>query len=295
MTFSDPFLDKKEKFVLTPSDEQFKYLPNRTKQILKVLILDLLAVILILVIWHLLAVCVTHIRPIAFPTPVDVFWRMCGLFSGSPLYGKAIQEHVIISLSRWDIAYLITVISGLPMGMLLGVHRPLQRLFMPAVYVLQLIPGLAWIPIAILMFGIGEKTTIFMILITALPPVIINTTGGIMAVPRIYTNVAQTIGLGRGRIFLSVLLPASLISIINGLRIGFANGWRVLIAAEMIVGVSVGLGYCLIQARWSLDFEAALVCIAVICIIGLLVEKVLFNAIEKKILEYQGLSKEQAL
>jgi ABC-type nitrate/sulfonate/bicarbonate transport system permease component len=184
-------------------------------------------------------------------------------------------EHVLMSLSRWAVAYCIAAITGLFIGMLLGAHRIMHRLFMPAVYVLQLIPGLAWIPIAILMFGIGEITTIFMIFITALPPIVISTTGGIMAVPRIYINVARMIGLRGWKIFFKVLLPASLISIINGLRIGFANGWRVLIAAEMIVGVSLGLGYCLIQARWSLDFEAALVCIIIICVIGLLVEKIL--------------------
>ena len=223
---------------------------------------------------------------------MDVFLRLWELFSGRPLYDKGIREHVIMSLSRWGIAYCITVLAGLWIGIVLGTHRIMHEVCMSAVYVLQLIPGLAWIPIALLLFGIGEKTTIFMIAITALPPVIINTTGGIMGVPKIYTNVAQMIGLRNRGTFFRVLLPASLLSIINGLRIGFANGWRVLIAAEMIVGVAVGLGYCLIQARWSLDFEAALVCIVIICIIGLFIEKILFAIVEKRILDYQGLSKE---
>ncbi|MBW1829359.1 MAG: ABC transporter permease subunit, partial [Deltaproteobacteria bacterium] len=255
----------------------------------KVLFFDLLAIILILAIWQLLAVFFTRIRPIPFPTPVDVFWRLGELFSGELLYDKSIGEHVMMSLSRWAVAYCITVITGLWIGMVLGSYRLMHAICMPAIYVLQLIPGLAWIPIALLLFGIGEKTTVFMIFITALPPVIINTTGGIRSVPKIYTNVAQMIGLRKGETFFRVLLPASLLSIINGLRIGFANGWRVLIAAEMIVGVSVGLGYSLIQARWSLDFEAALVCIVIICIIGLFIEKIVFGVIEKKVLGYQGI------
>ncbi len=291
--FDLPF-DKKRKFVLSQSKDEFQYRPNLPKRLLKALLLDLLAIILILAIWQILAVIVTRTRPIPFPTPLDVFWRMEAFLSGARLYDKGLGDHVMMSLSRWAVAYCATVITGLWIGMVLGTRRAMHALCMPAVYVLQLIPGLAWIPIALLLFGIGEKTTIFMIFITALPPVIINTSGGIRGVPKIYTNVAKMIGLRKGETFFRVLLPASLLSIINGLRIGFANGWRVLIAAEMIVGVSVGLGYSLIQARWSLDFEAALVCIGIIGIIGLFMEKIIFNIIERKILEYQGLSKESA-
>jgi ABC-type nitrate/sulfonate/bicarbonate transport system permease component len=285
----------KRKLILPQFQDEFEYRPNLSRRFLKVLAFDLLAVLLILVIWQLLAAFVTRIRPIPFPTPVDVFWRLGDFFSGRHLYNKGLGEHVSMSLSRWGIAYCMAVVAGLWIGFILGTSRIMHAVCMPAVYVLQLIPGLAWIPIALLLFGIGEKTTVFMIFITALPPVIINTTGGIRSVPKIYTNVAQMIGLRKAGIFFRVLLPSSLISIINGLRIGFANGWRVLIAAEMIVGVSVGLGFCLIQARWSLDFEAALVCIVIICAIGLFVEKILFNAIEKKVLEYQGLSRDPAV
>ncbi len=294
MTLFDLPLDKKRKFALSQSQVEFEYRPNLPKRLLKVLFFDLLAIILILAIWQLLAELVTRIRPIPFPTPFDVFWRLGEFLSGARLYDKSIEEHVMMSLSRWGIAYCITVFAGLWIGMVLGTYRIIYAVCMPTIYVLQLIPGLAWIPIALLLFGIGEKTTVFMIFITALPPVIINTTGGIRSVPKIYTNVAQMIGLRKGATFFRVLLPAALLSIINGLRIGFANGWRVLIAAEMIVGVSVGLGYSLIQARWSLDFEAALVCIVIICIIGLFIEKILFGTVEKKILEYQGLSKDLA-
>jgi len=293
MPLSNLPFDKK-KFVLPQTQDEFEYRPSRPKRLLKVLLLDLLAIILILAVWQMIAVTVTRTRPIPFPTPLDVFWRTAAFLSGERLYDKSLGDHVIMSLSRWAIAYCITVMTGLWFGMVLGTRRAMHALCMPAIYVLQLIPGLAWIPIALLLFGIGEKTTIFMIFITALPPVIINTSGGIRGVPKMYTNVAQMIGLKKGKTFFRVLLPASLLSIINGLRIGFANGWRVLIAAEMIVGVSVGLGYSLIQARWSLDFEAALVCIVIIAIIGLFIEKILFNVIEKKILEYQGLSKDPA-
>ena len=89
-----------------------------------------------------------------------------------------------------------------------------------------------------------------------------------------------------------VHLPASSLQIIDGLRIGLGNGWRVLIAAEMVVGVALGLGYTIIQSRWSLDFTGAFVSIAVICIIGLFIERFLFAAIENRVMGRLGLSRE---
>jgi ABC-type nitrate/sulfonate/bicarbonate transport system permease component len=92
--------------------------------------------------------------------------------------------------------------------------------------------------------------------------------------------------------FFRVLLPAASLQMLNGLRIGLANGWRVLIAAEMVVGVGLGLGYVLVQARWSLDYEAAFVSILVICAIGLFIEKVLFSVAERRVRDRLGLGEE---
>jgi ABC-type nitrate/sulfonate/bicarbonate transport system permease component len=247
-----------------------------------------LAVVLRLI-WQLIALWVTQTRGVPFPTPISTCQRLISLVLGNLLYEKTIGHHLVTSLFRWGMGYMISVVIGLSIGMTFGIYRLIHDLFMPTVYIIQLIPGLAWIPITLLLFGLGEGATIFMISMTALAPIIISTTGGIRSVPPIYTNVAKMLGLSQSQVFLHVLLPASLLSIINGLRIGFANGWRVLIAAEMVVGVSTGLGYSLMQARWSLDFEAALVCVFIICTVGLIVEKLLFARIERKILQRQGL------
>jgi len=158
--------------------------------------------------------------------------------------------------------------------------------------VLQLIPGLAWIPIALLLFGLGETSTIFMIFMTVLPAVAISTAAGIREAPPVYRRAASILGTSSVGMFFRVLLPAASLQMLNGLRIGLANGWRVLIAAEMIVGVGLGLGYVLVQARWTLDFEAAFVSILVICAIGLLIEKVLFSAAERRLRDRLGLEVE---
>jgi ABC-type nitrate/sulfonate/bicarbonate transport system permease component len=96
-------------------------------------------------------------------------------------------------------------------------------------------------------------------------------------------------GGNRLLLFWGIMLPAATLSIVGGLRIGLANSWRVLIAAEMIVGAGVGLGYSIIQSRWSLDFEAAFACVMIICFIGLMVEKLVFEILEKRIMAQLGL------
>jgi len=288
MTIRDLF---KEEYDL--SKPEFDYRPNRPLQLCRLTGRNLLALAIIIIIWYAMAIWVMYSRGVEFPTPLDTFIRLWHLLRGENLYEYSIYKHLLNSLYRWGIGYLLAVIVGLALGILLGVSRLFNDVIMPTVLVIQLIPGLAWIPIALLLFGIGDTSTIFMIFITALAPIVINTSGGMRGVPKMYVKAAEMMGASKPRIFLQVMLPASTLSIINGLRIGLANGWRVLIAAEMIVGVGLGLGYSIIQARWSLDFEAAFVCIAIICIIGLLIEKVVFVVIERRITEKMGFADER--
>ncbi|NLF19275.1 MAG: ABC transporter permease [Lentisphaerae bacterium] len=246
----------------------------------------LLSLGLMVAVWYALAGWVRWQRGVEFPTPGDCLGRLVAMLRGEKLYGYSVGEHVLSSfLRRWLAGYLLAVAAGLGLGLVVGVSRRLHEVMMPLATVIQLIPGLAWVPIALLLFGIGNTATVFMIFITALVPIIINTAGGIEAVPDIYCRAARMMGASWPRVFCQVMLPAALPAVVNGLRIGFANGWRVLIAAEMVVGVGLGLGYAIIQARWSLDFEAAFVCIAIICAVGLVFEKVVFAVIERRITE----------
>ena len=218
-----------------------------------------------------------------FPGPVQVFSRIIRLFQGSILYDHLLATHLISSLIRWGVGYLLAIVAGLLSGLFLGTSKIIYRVGMPIIYVLQLIPGLAWIPISLLLFGIGNVSTIFMIFIMGFTPIVINTSGSIRSAPSIHINAAKMMGAGRTTLLLKVLIPFASLQIINGLRIGLANAWRVLIAAEMIVGVGVGLGYIIIQSRWSLDFEAAFVSIVLIIIIGLIIEKAIFGYLERRI------------
>lgn len=250
----------------------------------------IISFLIMILIWEITAYVTSIVRKeVHFPTLLDVFTRFTTLLSGEPLYGAPLYQHLIDSLSRWGISFGLAVVVGIPIGLLLGHSLFLSDLLMPLIYVLQVIPGLAWIPIALLLFGLGTTPTIFMIFITALPPIIINTAGGVRSIAKKYIKAARMLGADDLTIFHKVLIPAVTLPIINGLRIGLGNGWRVLIAAEMVVGVSSGIGYSIIESRWSLDFEASFVCILIIACIGLIIERVIFATLEEKVMRNRGL------
>ncbi len=245
--------------------------------------INLMAILIVLFVWWLIVLELKYVKGTIFPSPIDVINRVFQLVKGENLYNHTILTHLLQSLFRWSAGYILAVIFGIITGLVLGSSNIIYRLLMPGIYILQLIPGLAWIPIAMLLFGIGNISTIFMIFIMGYMPVVINTVGGIKGIPLIYVNAAKMMGAEKFTIYFKVLIPAAALSIINGLRIGLANAWRVLIAAEMIVGVGVGLGFIIIQSRWSLDFEAAFCSIIIIAGIGLLVEKGFFGILENTI------------
>jgi ABC-type nitrate/sulfonate/bicarbonate transport system permease component len=244
-----------------------------------------------LALWWGLAVGVSELRRVVFPTPYDTYQRVVGLLRGSSLNDFTIYQHVADSLQRWAFGFGIAMGIGIFSGLLLGWSRLLERLSMPTITVLQLVPGLAWIPVAILLFGIGERATVFMIAVTALAPIVINTTAGVKGVDEMYVRAARMMGAEDRTLFVRVLLPGSLPHLLSGLRVGFANGWRVLVAGEMIVGTGTGVGYSIIQSRWTLDYAAAFVCIAIICIIGLTAERGILLPLERRTVERWGLAR----
>lgn len=255
------------------------------------ILVALASVIIPVAIWWGVAILVIEMRGVPFPTPLDTFQRLLALIQGRHLVDYTIYRHLIDSLRRWSIGFSIALSFGILSGLVLGWVRFLERLSMPTVTVMQLIPGLAWVPVAILLFGIGERSTVFMIAVTAFAPIVINTTAGVKGVDELLVRASKMLGADSRTLFLRVLLPGSLPHLLSGLRVGFANGWRVLVAGEMVVGTGTGLGYSIIQSRWTLDYAGAFVCIAIICIIGLAVERGVLLPLERRTVDRWGLAR----
>jgi ABC-type nitrate/sulfonate/bicarbonate transport system permease component len=234
-----------------------------------------------LVLWALAALLVNTFAHKPFPYP----WESAVAVTTDP----GILLHIGYSISRWAAGYLIAVMIGISTGILMAKSTVFDDLVSPLVHTLQLVPGLAWIPIALILFGIGNTSAVFMIAVTALSPVIINTRAGLLQIDPNLIRAARMMELSVTHTFLHVSLAGAAPSIISGLRTGSANAFRVLISAEMVLGSNFGLGYSLIQARWSFDYAQAFGTVIVIVLIGLVLEKLVFTPIERHISRKRGM------
>ncbi len=247
--------------------------------------------LILVVVWTGLSLAVSRWRGVAFPTPWGTVGRLAELLGGKAYLGHSLYTHIGDSLGRWGAGFSIAAVGGIAVGLVVGWWRPLERLFMPLVHGLQLVPGLAWIPVALLTFGVGRNATVFMIAMTVFSPVVINVHAGVNRLDQTLIRAARMLGAGNRTLFARVLLPGALPYILSGLRIGFGNGWRVLVAGEMVVGTGTGLGYAIIQARWTLDYASAFACILVICGIGFAFERLVFAPVERITIERWSLKR----
>lgn len=257
------------------------------------IIITALPFFLFLLLWQATALLVETMRSVPFPTPFQTFVRLALLVGGEQLSDAPLYRHIGDSLLRWLIGFCSAAAVGLLYGLTAGLFHRLELATAQIVQLLQLIPGLAWIPIAILIFGIGEPATIFMIAMAGFPPVAITVLAGVRQIDGTYLRAARMLGTGRHALFLQILLPGALPSALSGLRLGMGNSWRVLLAAEMVVGTGTGLGYSIVESRWTLDYSAAFACLVVIALIGMLFEYGLFIPLEKQTRRHYSLESGQ--
>jgi ABC-type nitrate/sulfonate/bicarbonate transport system, permease component len=252
---------------------------------IKTVLTFVIGIIIVLLIWQIFAWYENEIvgkALIKFPTPLDTFgelWNMLTL--NEELWNHSIYTHISASLERWAIAFILAAIVGVALGSLLGYVTSIYSIGMVPVSVFQMIPGLAWIPIAALLLGFGNEAAIFIIFAVSSVTITVSVAGGIRRTPQVVHRAAKMMGAGSAIMFLKILLPYATVDIVNGLRLGMASAWRVLIAAEMLVPIGIGLGYAMSMLRSNFDYVGAFVCITVICAIGLIIDKLIFANIEK--------------
>jgi len=136
-------------------------------------------IFIFLVVWQLVAFMVSAFRGVPFPTPWATFMKLTALLGGQTLSDHTLYRHLADSIVRWLAGFVMAAIAGVVYGLFAGWWHPLESATYSIIHILQLIPGLAWIPVAILIFGIGETATVFMITMTAFPPVAINVLNGV--------------------------------------------------------------------------------------------------------------------
>ena len=200
-----------------------------------------LAVIASLIAVWWLAVRVTDSA--IFPTPIQVIAGFWDLIKDGTLW-----EHIAASLFRVGTGFLLAAAFAIPLGLWMGWVKGAFVTLNPVFQILRPISPIAWIPIAILWFGVGNASPIFLIFISSTFPMIVQTTAGVHTIERKYLRAAENFGVSRYTLFRRVVIPAVMPQIIVGMRIGLGVAWLVVVAAEMIA-LRSGLGYLIIDSR----------------------------------------------
>jgi nitrate/nitrite transport system permease protein len=209
----------------------------------------LLTVGLLLIIWQI--ACSSPGSSLPTPTAViDDTWELIvNPFYDNGGIDKGLFWHLIASLQRVALGYALAAVLGVALGVLVGRSLWAMRALDPLFQVLRTIPPLAWLPLSLAAFRSGHPSAIFVIFITAIWPVIINTAVGIRNIPQDYQNVARVLNFRGFEYFSRIMLPAAAPYIFTGLRIGIGLSWLAIVAAEMLIG-GVGIGFFIWDA-WN--------------------------------------------
>jgi NitT/TauT family transport system permease protein len=232
----------------------------------------LLTAALLLAVWHY-SVIWTATK--VFPSPLSVEKGLVELAHKHVLWAD-----IIDSLRRVATGFGLAAIIGIPFGLALGWYPALNQIFNPVLQILRPISPIAWIPVAIIFFGIGDKPATFLVFLGAFFPIVVACASGVSNVPSIYRRAGRNFGLSSPQILARVVFPAALPQILIGLRIALGIAWLVVVAGEMIA-VDSGLGYLVIDSRNSgKRYDLVVAAMLIIGVIGLALD-VIFRQVEK--------------
>ena len=219
-----------------------------------------------------------------FPTPLRVGQTLLQEFrDGSLLNATA------ISLRRVLLGYSISLVIGVPLGIVLARVKLIEDTLGSLVSAFQSLPSICWLPLALLWFGLNDRAILFVVVAGSLVSIAIAVQDGVKNLSPTYVRAAQTMGTPSWRIYTHVLLPASLPSILTGAKLGWGYAWRALMSGELLF-VSLGLGQMLMQGRELADMSQVLSVMAVIMGLGLLTDRLIFGSLERHVRRRWGLS-----
>ncbi|MDR1855729.1 MAG: ABC transporter permease [Desulfovibrio sp.] len=207
------------------------------------------------------------------PSPVETgraLWELA--WKGMPP-GHLLHRHALHSLGRVAAGTGLAVLLGIPLGLALGASARFRSVAQPVINFLRPIPPLAWIPLAILWFGLGFASAVYLIFLGAFFPVVLSTCSGVASVERVHVEALKVLGAGRWAIWRKVLLPGAMPSVLTGVRVGMGIGWMTLVAAEFTgVRGGYGLGFMIMNARDLQRIDEVVAGMVAIGCIGLAME-----------------------
>ena len=239
-------------------------------------LISLIVPIIIIIIWALLTTYTGIIPSYLIPSPHDVFVAFETLLFNGTLFSDTID-----TLTRVLLGFVVAAAVAIPLGIIIGWSKTVENYLSFTIGLLRPIPPIAWIPFAILWFGLGLGSAIFVIFVGSVFPILINTADGVKRIDKVYVESAYTLGANQYQTLRKVVVPAALPNIITGLKVGMGIALMCTVAAEMI-GSNNGLGYLILTATSMLDSASAIVGMLTIGLIGLGFEYI-FSRMERKI------------
>jgi nitrate/nitrite transport system permease protein len=236
------------------------------------IVAPLIAISVILIIWQLLT-----LSPDAnLPSPIKVVQQTWELiidpFFDKGATNKGLFWQIWASVQRVLQGFTLAAIVGISIGIIVGTNEFLYDALDPIFQILRTIPPLAWLPIALATFQQSNPSAIFVIFITSIWPIILNTIAGVQQIPQDYVNVSKVLQLSRKEYFMDVVFPATVPYIFTGLRIGVGLSWLAIVAAEMLIG-GVGIGFFIWDAWNAANISQIIIALIYVGLVGLLLDK----------------------
>lgn len=288
MTMSDAVtLDEtagKHDSLLSRLDEMSR--AQRRSQRIRRLVRGAIGVAVVLGLWHVMSV--TYNLQQLLPTPWTVAQNVVAVLTMNYqtrwLYGPSVYEHLASSAARALIGFSLAAAIAIPLGILVGWSKTLREFIDPVIRAFYPIPGIAWIPLAILWFGLGNTAVIFVVLLAEFFPLYFNTEAGVRNINPVLIDAGRCYGAKNFTLLRRVILPAAIPYIITGMRIALGGAWRMIVAGEMLAS-QAGIGSILTEARYQFRAADLMMAMFLISVVGYLCERLLVGTLEKRTIE----------
>lgn len=245
-----------------------------------------IATLLVLVVVWWAVTALKLISPLFLPAPQQVLHQLYVIASPQGFMDATLWQHLAASLTRILIALLAAVVIGVPVGIAMGLNNTVRGILDPLIELYRPVPPLAYLPLMVIWFGIGETSKILLIYLAIFAPVALSAVAGVRSVSQVRVRAAQALGASKLQVLRYVVLPSALPEILTGIRIGLGVGWSTLVAAELIAATR-GLGFMVQSAGEFLATDVVIAGISVIALIAFSLE-IGLRALQRKLTPWHG-------
>jgi len=259
---------------------------RRRRERVRKVIRGAIGVATVLVVWQIMSVAynLQQILPPPLAVARTIVNTLTLNYENRWLYGPNIYQHLSASFARAITGFSLAAVLSIPLGLLVGRFRAVREYVDPVIRSLYPIPGIAWIPLAILWFGLGNTAVVFVVFIAEFFPLYFNTEAGARNINPILVDAARCFGAKRFTLFRRVILPASIPYIITGMRIALGGAWRMIVAGEMLASQS-GIGSVLMESRYQFRATDLMMAMILISVVGYVTERLIVGTLERKTTE----------